>query len=140
MTPDDIQFLLSTLEQVKSIPNNSGSGDDGKQKCWTCNSVDHIAANCPKKDSSEQGNGWRTKGPKEGEKHVKLHKDKLFFWCPQCRQGKGFWTQTHRKHGGETLTAPQIQKAKDEFKTKGTVLEVLLTEAQPLDSSEGLSC
>lgn len=140
MTLTDFQALLASNNK-----NNENNGNkkkknekssDGKRKCWTCQSTEHVAANCPNKDTATTSDSsWRTKPPKENEKHTKMHKDKIYFWCPKCRQGKGFWTQTHREHGGATLTPEQLKKAKEEFTRSGAVPEVLVAESQYLVST-----
>lgn len=143
MTISDLKALLASASSDKSEEKKkkNDKSSNGKRKCWTCQSTDHIAANCPNKNATTQNeNNWRTTPPKDNEKHTKIHKDKIYFWCPRCRQGKGFWTQTHREHGGATLTPEQLKKAKEEFTRTGAVPEVLVAESHYLvnTTSEGI--
>jgi len=63
---------------------------------------------------------WRETGPPSGAATFKLKNENLFFWCSECRSGKGLWTKTHRKHGGsDKLTDADIKRMAKAVKDTG---------------------
>ncbi len=84
--------------------NGNGNGNGNKRRCYNCNSEEHLANACPKKnkDRKDESSGsppaagsGKWSAPKEGEPHQKMINGTLHYWCSKCRRGKGRWTKDH---------------------------------------------
>jgi len=136
-------------------------GDSTKEtrKCFNCNETGHVAAQCPKKQAKStkpSGAGgkkptnapqpakkpkWRETAPAANEKKIKVENEKIYFWCKDCRGGKGLWTSTHRKHGaGNDIKGSELKNLKKQFERDGHLPEVNLAEAADYDcDSDGVA-
>jgi hypothetical protein len=115
-----MECLAAEMNKKLKSFNPSGGGGNGSSNgggnskktfpgktCHGCGAKDMIKPRCPTCSNKGKGKSSKTTGtngggsstkwaaPKDGEPHTKEIDGKKLMWCAKCRQGKGFWNDSH---------------------------------------------
>ena len=150
LTAQQIEALVSQrLAAASKASSESAPTSPDGPTCWGCGKRGHIQPHCPDKSKSSlpvstpaaaskpalTKTDWRRSNTTG--KSWTIHNNKIYFWCPRCNRGKGFWTCSHRVHGQKPdLTPAQLKEFKKIAEKTGSLPEAHVFEV--FDPTDGI--